>query len=348
MNKIETLSEFLLQAGTQYRIFDLGRRIQKLNTDDFASFEKAMQPYPYPLQQHAFVGILFWNKQASEQHYIWFLKLPLDEQGLLNQAARNQFLELVVTALGNQLDQQPSKEQQSALDHNPLIFKPSEQKLAYFNSLVKASMKLPPSDYLQDVVDYLSPRADVTQWQHLGLQGLADLVARLDQGEYSQVLAEQLPSLPAEPFCALAAFLENAKVPSAIARVLLTRLDAALADNDKKLALHCLRALSNAQGEGFRSQALDVVLDSGIAGELDTLAIIAGRCWRELAEPARLGRYLEIIAAEQQDVAVFHQLYADLVAIPLLRPHMLAALRNPERSPALAKAIAGLFSGTLH
>jgi len=69
---INTLSEFLSKSQSQYRVFDMGRRVQKLSSDTFADFEDAKVPYPYPLQQHAWIAILFWNKQQSNQHYIWF------------------------------------------------------------------------------------------------------------------------------------------------------------------------------------------------------------------------------------------------------------------------------------
>jgi hypothetical protein len=106
MSQINTISEFLLQAGTDYRAFDMARGIRPLESPLFLDIESAIVPAPYPRQQHAWFGILFFNKQMSIEHYIWFVKLPLDEQGLVIGAARQQFLQIVVEAMGQSLGKQ--------------------------------------------------------------------------------------------------------------------------------------------------------------------------------------------------------------------------------------------------
>ncbi|MBL1418775.1 MAG: DUF3549 family protein, partial [Moritella sp.] len=59
MHTLNTLSEFLLQAKTQFRVYDMGRKISKISTDDFMQFESAQRPYPAPLQRHAQFAITF-------------------------------------------------------------------------------------------------------------------------------------------------------------------------------------------------------------------------------------------------------------------------------------------------
>lgn len=345
VNNINTLSEFLLHAGTQFRIFDMGRRVQKISNDVFFDFEHAKVPYPYPLQQHAFIAVLFWNKNESDSHYVWFLKLPLDEQGLLVQAARSQFLELVVTALGKSMEQQPSKEQQSALDHNPLIFKPSEQKLAAFTSQSTLAMKLPASQYMAPALAYFSNDADFAHWQELGFQGIADIATRFEIDNNLALLAAAIKQLPSQPFCALCCCLENIAIPTQLAEPLLDILTQALANNDAIIALHALRALSHSKGAGFQLQAFEKTLNSELINkQLDVVVIIAGRYWQMFDSTQAAVDYLEAVVRVTSEQDVFNQLFSDLVGIPTTRTHFLNALRHPVRSEKLAGAIAKLIN----
>lgn len=53
MSAINTLTEFLTQAETQFQLFDMGRQVRPLASDLFARIEQQQEPYPWPLQQHA-------------------------------------------------------------------------------------------------------------------------------------------------------------------------------------------------------------------------------------------------------------------------------------------------------
>lgn len=341
MDTINTLSEFLLQSGSQYRVFDMGRRVTKISTDLFSDFEHAVAPYPYPIQQHAFVAIVFWNKQQSKEHYVWFLKLPLDERGLLEQAARSQFLELVMTALGRALDKTPSKEEQSALDHNPIIFKPSEQKLAAFTSHVRQLMKLPPSQFMSPALSYLQDSNQLDNWQNIGYQGLADLAVRLDDPMIASAIEKVIDKLPQESFCALCCALENANVNTAIANKLLIILTNSLAAHNSVIAIHAARALSNAKGAGFVKQAFDELMKcQPSVNAIDLLVIISGRYWALINDDKTALAYLEKVASAKVSHDIFAQLFSDLVFIPDCRIAMLSALRNPQRSNQLAEYIA--------
>ena len=342
---MNTLSEFLLQAGTQYRVFDIGRRVQKISTELFFDFENAKTPYPYPLQQHAMIAVLFWNKNENDNHYVWFLKLPLDEQGLLVQAALSKFLELVVTALGKDMEQTPDKEQQSALDHNPLIFKPSQQKLAAFTSASRLAMALPASQYMAPTLEYLQQPQNYSQWQQLGFQGFADVAARLDKDNNADIVCSAIELLPTEAFCALCCCLENVAINSKLAQILLDILSAAIAENDQSKAIHAIRALSHAKGQGFQQSALDMVLASDlIKHQLDVVVIIAARYWQQLNSTEQALAYLEAVVNVTSEQDIFNQLFGDLVSIPVTREYFLSALRHPQRSNKLANAIAKLIS----
>ncbi|HBI76406.1 MAG TPA: DUF3549 domain-containing protein, partial [Alteromonas macleodii] len=54
----------LLHAGTEYQVFDLGRRLEPTDSQTFLEIENGSAYAPYPRQQHAWFGIVFWNKNA--------------------------------------------------------------------------------------------------------------------------------------------------------------------------------------------------------------------------------------------------------------------------------------------
>lgn len=347
VNSINTLSEFLLESGSKYRIFDMGRRVTKISSSVFDKFENALTPYPYPSQQHAFIAVVFWNKQKNEansdvsnnQQYVWFLKLPLDEKGLLEQASRSQFLDLVIQALGRSLEKTPSKEQQSALDHNPIIFKPSEQKLASFTSQVRHTMKLAPSEFMGSALDYLLDKKSYSNWENVGYQGLCDITVRLSDPLFNQAINNALPHLPKESFCALCCALENIELNSNISETLLNILRSSIDKNDTIAIIHTARALSNAKGEGFTKQAFEMLMSyqASEADALDVLVIISGRYWLSIQDNISALMYLEKAVSLNIEQDIFNQLFSDLVFIPACRDAMLFVLQTQHRSELLSQ-----------
>ncbi len=74
------------------------------------------------------------------------------------------------------------------------------------------------------------------------------------------------------------------------------------------------------------------------------LAAIAGRCWEALEEGDIRRAFLEVLAANRSGQPFFNECLADLLFVPGVRDSLRASLRDPDRSPALAAAIGGLFS----
>ena len=139
-HKIFTLSEFLHESGAKYRVFDMGRRVTQLTPDEFVSFEWAKTPYPYPFKQAALFGVIFWNPEKLDQHYVWFLNFPLDEQGLLKQVARDEFLKMLLERVGEcMLAADNGQQIQGALKDSPYSFSPRQEKMAAFIAGVKNS-----------------------------------------------------------------------------------------------------------------------------------------------------------------------------------------------------------------
>ncbi|MFB2680435.1 DUF3549 family protein [Shewanella mangrovisoli] len=335
MTEITTLSQFLTTAKTQFQVYELGRRVQHIDMLAFHQIESLVTPYPYPIQGHAQFAIVFWNE--SQQHFIWFLKLPLDEQGLLSPAPRSQFIEMVLTALGQDPTQPLTDEQQDRLANNPFSFKPNQEKLAVFNALVRKQLGLSASIQYEFAVQYLSGQIAPNEWQHIGLQGLSDVCVRLGELDHEQQLLASFDNSAIEVQIALCQCLEHLHLTEALANKLYAKFVTAYPEYQA----YYLRAL--ASHTELSQQAL-AHLQQSERLEANELISIAGRNWTVLKQELSRSIYLEALARQPQ--AFFNQIFADIVAIPSLRNHLLGELRNPNRSVQLSQAIGGLFKAT--
>ena len=82
-----------VENSSYISVYEMGRRLKKIPLQTFTSFEQASQPWPYPLIRSAWFALAFTpakKKQQDSAVNIWFLKLPLDEQGKLIQIARDE------------------------------------------------------------------------------------------------------------------------------------------------------------------------------------------------------------------------------------------------------------------
>jgi hypothetical protein len=336
MSQINTISEFLLQAGTDYRVFDMARGIRPLESQYFLDIENATIPAPYPRQQHAWFGILFFNKQMSSERYIWFVKLPLDEQGLVIGAARQQFLQIVVEALGQTLDKQNNANNQ--LPENPFTFIPNQQQLADFNSIGRVELDIPLSEHLDLVEQYLT-NPERLDWRTIPLQGIADFTASLQQNKYRHLLVKQFLILAPEMQYALCASLENHRIDDEISALLVNWYHQDV--KDEKRLHSVLRGLCQSQGKVAVNSLISSVLNSENGQTSAALMLIAARHWQTLKELSILILYVEQLACCKDNS--FIGLYADLVQIPEIREVMLEVLRWPKKSPQLTEAIGKLF-----
>ena len=355
MNTIDTISELLHSSNSQFRFYDIGRKIEKISKEQFEKIELNQIPYPTPSQGHACFAIAFWQKQ-SPQPYLWLLKLPLDERGLLNQGARNHFIAIIIEALGSDLMQDANEQQEELLKNNPYLFTPAQYKLAALNSKIKFELKQEPSEYLPPFLTYLSGKKGWDNWQVVGVQGITDFAARikehaLDAQSNSQKLISALAHLPNEVLFPLCGALENESLPVELIDEILNLLQQKLAlvqssqhDNESLLQTqqYLLRALaSNCQHVHVKDFVNTLLAQQTLAPEL--LITLSGRCWMTLANPQQLMAFFEhLITCEDQ--ALFNSIFKDLVAIPTVRPIVFQCMRAPERSSELSQAIGQLFN----
>ncbi len=345
MQTPHTLSDFFDSSHTRYRVFDLGRGIRKLDNETFLRFEQCDIPYPYPLQQQAWLGILGWNSEAKEEQFIWFLKFPLDETGKLIQSARDGFLRSLLETLGSNIQAaREGGEFSDAMGESPFGFKPKESMMAGFHAKALKALGQPPSRYYSHARDYLNGKPGYEQWAFVGLQGFADVAARLDQDGNESTTLKALPQLPAPALIALCGFLENEQLSTALSETLLARLQAELENSeaDLNVVTALLRAFALA-GRGLAAKAVNAALDSELGTDIHLLAAIAARNWELLKEEGMAQRFVEALAQNSLGHDAFAQVMGDLLTIPGMRPALLSQLRRPDRSEALSAAVGYMF-----
>jgi hypothetical protein len=337
MSRINTISEFLLHAGTDYRIFDMGRAIRPLSSQLFLDLELGSKAAPYPRQQHAWFGIVFFNKGLSQEHFIWFVKLPLDEQSKIVSAARNQFLQIVAEALGLELEKKTGHNK-AELPENPFTFIPNQQQLANFNSISRRSLGLPPSQYFSYAKQYMQAPEQL-DWKKITVQGLADLGAAVNDEPIQTLLFQQFPHLTYEVKLALCETLENHPINNQTATFLVDEWRRQ--KSDQRYLLATTRALSQSISSDLVMSFLREVLNQKEFIDNDLLVLIAARHWQALEDKALMSLFMQHLS--NADAALFVGLFRDLVQIPSCRQLMLNVLRWPEKDPALLRAIEILF-----
>ena len=339
MQPMETLSDLLQQLQGHYCVYDMGCRLSKLSTADFKAFEEGQKAYPLPWLRHAWVGILSWSPQTSEHGAstptIWFLKLPLDERGLLIQAARDEFLNQLLETIGtNMLDQQASADWAEQLKHSNLAFTPDQARMAAFHAQASLTLEQSASQFYPAVCHYMSGAQPYQSWQELGLQGFADFAMRLEQQPDWQ---QQVSQMPAPVLETMAAQLENQRLNHVLAKAFIERGKTSI-DEGEKVA--CLRAVSQSPDAVSRQQWLQQIMAKDNTVGVELLATIASKCSEDLLTAELMGLFVHQCATDQ---GVFNALVQELMFQPKARIKVLEAFRAQERSPPLIQAIGALM-----
>ena len=351
MAHFETLTDFIRQTEAQFRFFDMGRCISKLSPDTFRKVEMGQLPYPKPFLHQAWIAILMWNPKQANENVVWFLKLPLDEQGFLVQAARDDFLNRLLENLTHSMGKGPldqptdATEYRDALKDNPFSFSPDQEKMAAFHATATLTTRQPASTFYDGAKQYFHGKTDLNDWDSLGYQGIADYVIRHQQGNNEARLAQvfqQLPDIPLEAACT---FIEHIQPGESLSKAIRQRLQSSVSEG--KVSANqigaLLRAISQCPEQDEKIAVLSHVLNSRYGREAEVIAALASRCWVSLQYPELLKLFLETLAENEAGQACFNRVMADLMFIPTLRALTLQQFRSTERSEALSKAIGGMF-----
>lgn len=337
-DKTPSLLRLLEDSGSRVLVYDIGRRIGAIPRATFAAFEEASTPYPLPMQRKAWSALV----QVGEgQPVIWFLRLALDEQGLLVQAERDYLLgRLLESANAGRAGADP----QQALRDNPQAFTPREDRMALFHARLGADLERPPSRFYGHALAYFNGEPGWDQWGFVGYQGIADVACR----HADEPLTAAIPRLPNEPLVALCHCLESQTIAGPLRDALLARLAAEQrqAAPDIGVLAALVRGLSSEAGSAAVQDGLAAVLASSSGRNIEVLAAISGRAWEALSDDL-LGAWLEALAHNDHGQAAFSQCISDLLSLPSMAGPVRAALRSPERSAAARSAFAAM-TGTGH
>ncbi|WP_295804080.1 DUF3549 family protein [uncultured Microbulbifer sp.] len=338
-----TLNQLISAANFRLHWFDLGRRVRAIAPETAAAFEAGETPWPHPYLRHAWCGLLLSPKagESDGAPVVWFLRLPLDEQGKLLLPIRDRFLRQlhaaltpIVGAAGNNADS--SSRLQRALDESGLIYTPPDDRRAVFHAKAAQLLKHPASSHYAAAKSFAEdPKA--LPWQQLALQGIADLAVRWPESK--RAFIRNLAEYPAPFLISLCQCLESEAIDHHLAEPLIRRAQQTLTDSepDLNLVTAVIRGVSHSIATGMRQQFLLQILQSDAATHGEILAAIGSRCSDDLQVPELAQLWLENLSASQPQ-QTFNLLLTDLLFIPQLRNGLLGVLRNPERKESVARA----------
>ncbi|MFC3150198.1 DUF3549 family protein [Litoribrevibacter euphylliae] len=342
---VNTITDFVKSLDAELRVFDMGRRLYRLSNGQFQKFENLEIPYPTPLQRHAWLGFLIWWNETKEEPLIWFLKLPLDEQGKIIPATRDDFIQRLMKAIQNRVNNPGSKEQ-SILNESELAFTPNQERMASFHAKSSRFIGKHASSYYEPAISYLKGEQTPEQWEALGLQGLADVCARLEDLNHAEIIKKALEWLPEAPKYQVLALLENEEIPTELALYILNLLENSLDSQAPNQALIAsgLRALSGSKTiQPRQALILKILSTPSIQDDLEILSTIVSRCWMDLENPEICHQLFERVAKQEAGEQIFVQFFIDLVAIPGVRTWLMEMVRRTERSEELSRCIGQLF-----
>lgn len=334
-----TLFELLEDSGAHVTAYDVGRRIGRLARADFLAFEEAREPYPLPMQHQAWFALVQQNaRDASEEPVIWFLRLSLDERGLLIPAERDYLLNrLLESAEANRQGGDP----QAFLRDNPYAFTPREDRMALFHARLSADLGRPASRFYAHALEYFCGAAGWDQWEFVGYQGIADVACR----HAADPLDAAIEHLPAPPMIALGHCLESQRIADPLRTALVARLTRSLNEVPSEIGVLAglIRALASRSREAAVRQAFYTLLATPAGRDVEILVALSARAWEALADRDLLDRYLFALASNGQ--AAFVPGIVDLLSVPAVAPTIRQALRASDQNAEVRAAFAAMTVG---
>ncbi|WP_457807757.1 DUF3549 family protein [Kushneria sp. EE4] len=325
-----TLVDLFENADITPRIYHLGRRITPCTIEHFRAFEAQQLAWSQPWQSQAQVALVF--TPAPECDFIiWCLALPLDEQSMLVPAPRDHFLEQLMSTFQRAPDGTVALDSAAeTLKDVAIALQPGDLTKAMLHARISSDLELPASRYHDDARAYYLSDSPQT-WQHLGLQGIADLVTRKSDADET-ALSNRIDALPDQALAALCDGLAHAPIQhSALLDALIAQYEART-DHSIRQAISGAILASPLDGAGTW---LERLLDD--SEDATVFAIIAARGWHHLEHERRCIDYLDNIS--QLEAHDFRVLVRDLTRIPRLRLPMIMAMKQASPGSTLCQQI---------
>ncbi|WP_346839121.1 DUF3549 family protein [Microbulbifer sp. SAOS-129_SWC] len=333
-----SLAGLIAAADFNLHWFDLGRRVQSVASADATAFEAGRAPWPHPYLRQAWTGLLL-EPRAGGEPVVWFLRLPLDEQGKLQLAVRDAFVHLLIDKLGHGDGAELGERLHSALQESGIAYTPAPERQATFHARVAQLLQRPPSEHFDAVLEYCrAPQSH--RWDQLAVQGIADLAVRWK--EHQSLLCDTLEQLAPPVFIGLCQCLESEAIDAELAGRIIDRADAA--PGDSAITAAAVRGLSLAPAAELRRRFLTRLLQGEAASNSEVIAAIGSRCSSDLEHGDIAAAWLAAMA-EHQSQDTFNLLLSDLMFLPAVRAALLDALRDPARPEILARAFGHFLHG---
>jgi len=219
------------------------------------------------------------------------------------------------------------------------VFKPTEDKMAVFHSKALLLLQQTPTQFFSDALNYIQGE-DYQQWQHLGLQGITDLVVRQDKEEIHNALVKALPKVPEQVFNIFCQSLENEAIDIDLSKNIAIRIQNS---NNEQVIANGVRALAMCQSQQFKNELIFTLLEKINPEQAIVLVAIAAKTWEVLSDEKILNLFLEKLACCNTGPELFNSLMQDLMFMPGLREKILLEFRNPNRTENLSKAVGTFF-----
>jgi hypothetical protein len=283
--------------------------------------------------------MLIWNPETPEQNSLWFLKIPLDEQGILPASVHSD----LVSRLYRAVETKDEKERQRLLTDHPYQFTPNHEKMAALHANATKLLALPPSEFAHNAQTYFSQSKPSISWQELGIQGIADYVSRLKESEL-KLLANQVKRIEKAPLLGLLQQFEHRALPKLMVEKL---LELAVKQSDQTdLVCACLRACSQSPAMGlFTPFITEQLALPGVS--LEFTLIVVTRYLSVITDESTLILALDALAT-QSDADGFARVMTNLAMQPGYSGIVMRVLSSSHLTPALANALSQLIQQQRH
>ena len=324
-NTIDSISEFLLHAGTRYQVFDMGRGLSFVDTQQFLELENGGVPCPAPRQSKAWFAIAFTQAststdQAKTNDYIWFISLPIDEQSRIISATRNHFLQLIVEAL------RANKYLEKGLPNNPYVFNPTETQRGQLAMLIACNNASTFETRCKQALTYIHAPS-VMDWKILVTQDTYFCACRINSDPtLVRVLITNWSLLALQVRHTLLKALQVLELNEELQQYLFSELKTCGCANTSELII---LALSSEKPNLSLQAFICEMLASKNSLNINILSILAGRYYPQFT-PGILRLFfnacLALDEAKGKDGLLFADFYRDIVAIPSLKTQAIEIL----------------------